>query len=406
MLLDQQTFEQRFGPRFEEAMAEARDYVDHPDKLRAEVDDQEAGRDRAKLSVPRPDQYAYRMMNYRGFVRFPERLKNYIVAKADIREEYCDSLPVMMDVEPDSRCNFRCIMCARAKEGVRSKDKPRLTFDEFRRFMDTNPQFVEVKVQGVGEPLLNPDLFDMISYAISRDTWVRTTVNGSLLHKDENYKRLIDSGIGEVQTSFDGATKEVFERIRVGSDFERIVANLKLMNEYVATKDRDYTRMWVLLQNNNRHQLLDFIELAAGMGFRRMTYSVVLTGWGEEDCFDDLKTKAFSPEEEARIIEVGKKEGVDVSVWNCTDRFRVGSPETLCPVPFSRAFIASDLRIIPCGTIGYSPEVDFGNALEFRKHWNSKQYRRFRRAHLEGNIPKFCRECYDLDRAEERGPRK
>ena len=397
MLMDEQEFQAKYGDKYQAALAEAKAYVEDPDKLKREVDEWERNLDRTRLSVPHPDQFAYKMMNYRGFVRFPQRLKNFIVAKADIREEYCQSLPVMMDIEPDSRCNFRCIMCARAKEGVKPKEKPRLTFAEFKQFMDNNPQFTEVKVQGVGEPLLNPDLFDMISYAIGQDTWVRTTVNGSLLHKDENYKKLIDSGIGEVQTSFDGATKEVFEKIRVGSNFEQVVANLRLMNDYVATRDRDYTRMWVLLQNNNRHQLLDFIELAARMGFRRMTYSVVLTGWGEEECFDDLKTKAFTEEEEGAILAAARKEGIDVSVWNCTDRFQIGSPETVCPVPFSRAFIASDLRVIPCGTIGYSEDVNFGPALEFEDNWNSNQYRAFRRAHLEGNIPAFCRECYDLD---------
>ncbi|WP_027186543.1 radical SAM protein [Desulfovibrio inopinatus] len=382
---------------FDQAMAEARYYVENPDALRKEVDTWEKERDQTHLYAPHPDQYAYRMMNYRGFVRFPERLWNFLIVKENLRDEHCISLPVMMDIEPDSRCNFRCIMCARAKEGVKAKGSPRLKLEDFKKFMDANPQFVEVKVQGVGEPLLNPDIFDMISYAISRDTWVRTTVNGSLLHKNENYKRLIDSGIGEVQTSFDGTTKETFERIRVGSDFDRIVANLKLMNDYAAKMDRDYTRMWVLLQNNNRSELLDFITLAAKMGFRRLTYSVVLTGWGEEDCFDNLKTKAFSDEEEGKILEKARKEGIDVSVWNCTDRFRVDSPETVCPVPFTRAFIASDLRIIPCGTIGYSQDVNYGQALDFKKHWNSKIYRAFRRAHLTGNIPAFCRECYDLD---------
>ena len=397
MLMDERTFQEKYGQQFAAAMAAAKAYVDDPARLRREVAAWEHKRDRTRLSVPHPDQFAYRMMNYRGFVRFPQRLKNYIVAQADIREEVCQSLPIMMDIEPDSRCNFRCIMCARAKAGVRPKVEPRLTFDAFKRFLDNNPQFTEVKIQGVGEPLLNPDLFDMIRYAIDRDTWVRTTVNGSLLHKNENYKRLIDAGIGEVQTSFDGTTREVFEKIRVGSDFERVVANLKLLNDYVSTKDRDYTRMWVLLQSNNRHQLLDFIALAARMEFRRITYSVVLTGWGEEACFADLKTKAFTAEEEACILAVANQAGIDVSVWNCTDRFRIGSPQTVCPVPFSRAFIASDMRVIPCGTIGYAEDVNFGPALEFEKKWNSSQYRTFRRAHLNGNIPAFCRECYDLD---------
>lgn len=397
MLMSDEEFLRLYKDQYDAALAEAKGYVNDPGSLRREVDEQAAKADPTRLVVPRPDQFTYRMMNYRGFVRFPERLKNYILAKNEARSEECLSLPFMMDVEPVSRCNFRCIMCA----NVKREGKPRsdLSLADFKTFMDQNPQFVEVKIQGVGEPLLNRDLFGMIEHATLRDTWVRTTVNGSLLHVNDNYKRLIDSGIGEVQTSFDGATKDVFEHIRAGADFDQIVKNLTALNAYVATKDRDYTRMWVLLQSNNRHQLLDFITIAARMGFRRMTYSVVLTGWGEENSFSDLKVRPFTDEEEERILALAKKEGVEVSVWNCTDRFRIGSPETLCPVPFARAFIGSDLRILPCGTIGHHEDINFGHALGFRENWNSPTYRQFRKAHLEGRIPSFCRECYSLDDA-------
>lgn len=395
MLMSDEEFLRLYKDQYDTALAEARSYVDNPARLRCEVDEQASAADRTRLVVPKPDQFTYRMMNYRGFVRFPERLKNYILARNESRTEECLSLPFMMDVEPVSRCNFRCIMCANVKR--EGKPKPDLSLADFKRFMDLNPQFVEVKIQGVGEPLLNRELFGMIEYATARDTWVRTTVNGSLLHVDDNYKRLVDSGIGEVQTSFDGATGEVFEMIRTGADFDQIVKNLTALNAYVATKDRDYTRMWVLLQSNNRHQLLDFIRMAARMGFRRMTYSVVLTGWGEENSFSDLKVGPFSEEEEERILALAAQEGVDVSVWNCTDRFRIGSPETLCQVPFARAFIGSDLRILPCGTIGHYDDINFGHALNFRENWNAPTYKAFRRAHLDGRIPSFCRECYNLD---------
>ncbi|HWR03255.1 MAG TPA: radical SAM protein [Humidesulfovibrio sp.] len=397
MLMSDEEFLRLYKDQYDAALAEAKGYVDDPASLRREVDQQAAQADAARLVAPRPDQFTYRMMNYRGFVRFPERLKNYILAKNEARSEESLALPYIMDIEPVSRCNFRCIMCANPKR--EGKPKSDLTLDGFKAFMDQNPQFVEVKIQGLGEPLMNRDLFGMIEHAIARDTWVRTTVNGSLLHVNDNHKRLIDSGIGEVQTSFDGATKEVFEHIRAGADFDQIVKNLTALNAYVATKDRDYTRMWVLLQSNNRHQLLDFIPLAARMGFRRMSYSVVITGWGDEDRFSDLKVRPFSDEEEGRILELAKKEGVDVSVWNCTDRFTLDSPANLCCWPFGRAFIGSDLSILPCGLISHLDNVQLGNALEFREAWNSPAYRAFRKKHLEGRIPDFCRECYNLGQA-------
>jgi len=50
---------------------------------------------------------------------------------------------------------------------------------------------------------------------------VRPT-NASLLHLRDNYKKLVDTGVNEIQISIDGATKDVFEGIRVGSVFESV----------------------------------------------------------------------------------------------------------------------------------------------------------------------------------------
>jgi MoaA/NifB/PqqE/SkfB family radical SAM enzyme len=52
------------------------------------------------------------------------------------------------------------------------------------------------------------------------------------LHLKDNYKKLIDSGVNEIQISIDGADKETFEKIRVGSVFELVVENCKLINAY------------------------------------------------------------------------------------------------------------------------------------------------------------------------------
>ena len=41
--------------------------------------------------------------------------------------------------------------------------------------------------------------FEMIQYARARQIWVRTTTNASLLHAKDNYRKLVDSGVNEIQ---------------------------------------------------------------------------------------------------------------------------------------------------------------------------------------------------------------
>jgi MoaA/NifB/PqqE/SkfB family radical SAM enzyme len=396
MSLSKKDFDSKYKALFEEAFCLANDFVLHPAKLRAEVLLDEKSRNHSRLQKPIPDPFTYRMTQYRGFVRFPERLKNYIVARNESRKSQRDFLPTLVDVEPVSRCNFRCIMCAVSdwEKGKRSED---LSLDDFDAFIKEHAwHLVEMKIQGLGEPLLHGDFFEMIRLAAEQDIWVRTTVNGSLLKARDNYLRLIDSGIGEVQTSFDGANKEIFETIRRGSNFDQIVRNLTLLNDYANKKDRVYTRMWVVVQKHNRHQIFDFVELANKMGFRRMTFSMGLIDWGKDDWTDNnqnLQAESLTLEEEERLIDISLRDGIDISVWDSTG-YSTDTPEKLCPAVFGRSSVSSDLRMVPCGMLGDPQVLDLGDARDFTRFWNGENYQSFRQAHLDGNIPDCCQICY------------
>jgi pyrroloquinoline quinone biosynthesis protein E len=59
----------------------------------------------------------------------------------------------------------------------------------------------------------------MVEYARRRHIWVRSTTNASLLDRKDNYRKIIDADICELQATIDGGTKETFEKIRGGSRF-------------------------------------------------------------------------------------------------------------------------------------------------------------------------------------------
>ena len=48
---------------------------------------------------------------------------------------------------------------------------------------------------------------------------MRTTTNASLLHRKDNYHKMIDADVNELQISVDGASKGVYEGIRRGGNF-------------------------------------------------------------------------------------------------------------------------------------------------------------------------------------------
>ena len=67
------------------------------------------------LPTPRPDQALWTSVLESGFLRFPERRANYDRFQTAQRNATLDYLPIKLDIENVSRCNFRCSMCQVSK---------------------------------------------------------------------------------------------------------------------------------------------------------------------------------------------------------------------------------------------------------------------------------------------------
>jgi MoaA/NifB/PqqE/SkfB family radical SAM enzyme len=350
------------------------------------------------LPMPKADMALYNSILERGLERFPDRRANYERYKAAARGETLDFLPIKLDVENVSRCNFRCNMC-QVSQWPKTQRARDLTLDEFKAVVDGQTGLVEIKLQGMGEPLLNATpYFEMIDYARQRDIWVRSTNNGSLLHLNENYKRLIDADICEAQISIDGASQETYEDIRLGGKFARTSKNCEMLNRYARDVGKHRTRMWVVVQEKNFHELEAFPRLAADLGFSRLTLSLDLADWGQREWRESNdridRHDKFTVARGLAIAAAGEALGVEVTFWFVDEKYDAADRRKLCPWPFERAYISSDMRVVPCCMIANPEVVDFGDAADFQNVWNGKAIADFRKAHLDGKIPEVCKSCY------------
>lgn len=363
-----------------------------------QADSAPPGPRRIRLPMPYPDPVAARLNRWRALASSPRRLLNYIRSLRAKRSPSVHYLPTRLDIENVSRCNFHCVMC-QVSDWPGLKRAEDMSLEDFKRLIDSQYGLLEIKLQGMGEPLLGRETyFEMIRYARSKHIWVRTTTNASLLHFKDNYKTLIDTGVNEVQISFDGATKETFEKIRRGSTFELVVNNCKLVNDYCNQRRLLRTRMWVVVQQSNVHEFLQFVDLAHTMGFKRLTYSLNLTDFGQEKWHRTngamTVEESVTPELAREAMERGHRLGVEVTFWHIFSKYGTERSEALCPWPFERAYVSSDLRIVPCCMIANPEVVDLGDARDFTTAWNDRKMRAFRRLHLTGSIPKVCQSCY------------
>ena len=338
-----------------------------------------------RTNTPKPNRFYYKAYFAIGLLKYPRRALNLIKFILSNFNPHVSYYPIIIDFEPTQNCNYKCVMCVPFT--IKRRD---MTFDSFRKIIDEQFGLMEVKIQGVGEPLLNKDFFKMVDYAKKRWLWVRTTTNGSLLHVNDNYKRLVDSRIHDVNISIDGCTKDVYESIRRGGNFEQIRENCRLINDYNNRVKKTTIRAWVVLQKKNRHQLFNFPHFFADLGFKEMVLSFAMHNYGREGDNKETTNFTYSEDDFKKLMKASKKAGIKLSFF-----FRpYFDGNGFCQIPFKRVYITTDGHIIPCCYIANQEVVDFGSYKEFNRIW-FKDYVQLRdNLKSRKGVPTFCKECY------------
>ncbi|KPA12886.1 radical SAM protein, partial [Candidatus Magnetomorum sp. HK-1] len=89
-------------------------------------------------------------------------------------------------------------------------------------------QFLGIHFAEFGEPLMNPEIVEMIS-CINKTGLKSQIVTNGLLLNDEMIRKLIDAGLTKIKISFQGATPEKYKFWRNNNQYDQIVSNVKNM---------------------------------------------------------------------------------------------------------------------------------------------------------------------------------
>jgi radical SAM protein with 4Fe4S-binding SPASM domain len=171
--------------------------------------------------------------------------------------------------EVTSRCNARCGFCynaARSAEGLDTSSALHL----IEKVRDETGAY-HVSFSG-GEPLLRPDLGDLVRYAKGAGLKVTLVTNGLLIDRDKAAE-LVESGIDLFQVTLLAADREVHNRLAGGPFFERVVSAIaelvsaggRVATSFVACKDNvgDFKRT-LELNALLRVRQVQFCRLNAG----------------------------------------------------------------------------------------------------------------------------------------------
>lgn len=330
----------------------------------------------------------------------PNKLINAVKAYMNLKlnKTKLNNDPLFIDVEPTIICNLKCKMC---HVPIWNRKHPNLSFGDFKRIIDNFPNLLLVKIQGMGEPLFNKELVDMIKYARKKGIAVRTTSNATILN-DEISKKLIESGLNEILFSVDGATKKTFEGIRIGANFENVLRNIrnfvKLRNRIKGKNNFPRIMVWTVVTKENMHEVLEIIKIVKNLGVDELTLQMDLNSYGNSELKESYKEKNTlrnDPKMETVIKNAkitAKRLGVKLNIFFGD----VYSKKNKCKNPWVTTYITVDKFITPCCIRPDPRGFNLGSLKEkdFRDFWNGKRYVKFRKAIVKNKLPRICEECY------------
>ena len=197
-----------------------------------------------------------------------------------LKTEYVPARPYDMKIESTNICNTKCQLCP---TGIGLQGRPKGTMDlqRYRGLIDQLKwHLLALDLSMWGDPLIVPDIYDMIRYAHDRRIWTYVSSN---LHAFKPGKgqaeKLIESGLDLLTCSLHGASQQTYESYQPGKRFDEAVDKVRhiidtrrrmgsttpvVQLNFVVTRHNEHEReaFRALAQENVRHALaLDRVDL-------------------------------------------------------------------------------------------------------------------------------------------------
>jgi mycofactocin radical SAM maturase len=167
--------------------------------------------------------------------------------------------PICLTWELTYACNLACVHCL-SSSGRR--DPAELSAAETRAVVDELAAMKVFYVNiGGGEPMLRPDFFDLVSYAVDQKVGVKFSTNGTRLTA-EKARRLAAMDYVDVQISIDGAQSSTNDAVRGLGSF----AAARTAMDNLASAGFGAFKISVVVTRENVSQLDRFYDIAEGYG--------------------------------------------------------------------------------------------------------------------------------------------
>jgi sulfatase maturation enzyme AslB (radical SAM superfamily) len=295
------------------------------------------------------------------------------IRKADRMVE-AEKFPSVILIDNCNACNLRCSMCDHPN--VKQYRKIQLMdWSLYTKIIDEIAiERPDARVWQIffGDPFMCRDIAKRIEYAKSKGlTDVVLNTNGVLM-KPEKAEAVIRAGLDALYVGIDSATVETYDKIRIGGNFEKAVANVLAYRDLLKKVGKPEQKLFVQFVESEVNQ--DEVE-----PFKRF--------WNEQGVNIKVRPK---------VSWAGL-----VSADNLQDNDDV--VRRPCYWLMQTANICADGRFALC-SVDVHCRVPSGdvNTHSIKELWQQGPLKEYRKMHNEGRfeeLPEMCRRCSDWQSA-------
>ena len=204
----------------------------------------------------------FTFINFYKFINFTKNLFAFALSRIT-KKAYIYGKPSFTSFELSSRCNLRCPQCD-VGNLLTDRKNNFLPYNEYCKIMDEiGTTLLDAIFYFQGEPLLNKNFSNYISYAKQYNIYTITSTNGQLIDK-KIAKDIVASGLDRIIISIDGTTQEVYEKYRRGGSLSKAIEAIKYIKEAkqeLNSKTPCIEAQFIVFKFNE-HQIEEFKQLA------------------------------------------------------------------------------------------------------------------------------------------------
>jgi len=364
--------------------------------------------------------------------RLGKRIRDRLLRRSTKRFRYhLDGLgrTLMIRMDLIKRCNMRCFMCHYPAVADSGAPAETMEIGLFEKIADqVFPYAYHLALSCAYEPLLHPEFDRILAITSRHDVPEWGIVTNGLLLNESAAEAMIRHRMTVVSVSMDGATREMYRGIRGVDALERVIGNMRSLQEMKRRAGSELPHLFVnfVLMRRNLGEIVPFLQLCRELGAEDVTFVHVVPrsrenpesllnapdeyvkAYAEAKRFlEGGKTRvllpapftreelapADKPQRERRLQETRTDDLKAMGARKTSESVEAAGDDIYCVSPWMMLFISPTGDVHPCSHRQYDPPFSNLATTPFEEIWNNPAFLELRRRLYCHELEGRCLNC-------------